>query len=358
MGEVGLWVDVAKVTVQNTPRGDVMSVLGPVRTKLSLGRRSDAGFVEGKVTLRQRSRTFRARTGVAAALAAATLAAGGLAACDSSSGSSGRDPSATSARPSPSPTRVWDSSPRSLAAVGDSITRGFDACMILADCPEVSWATGTDTTVNSLALRLLGPSAVAERSWNLARSGADASDLPEQMARAAAHKPELVTVMVGANDACADTVDRMTPVEDFRASLEGAMATLRKGAPKAQVYVSSVPDLKRLWSAGRGDALGSRIWELGICASMLGDAQDLSVQAEQRRDTVQQRVVAYNGVLEDVCAEDDRCRYDGGAVFDYRFTGEQLSRWDWFHPSRDGQQRLAEIAYRNITAAQAPRAGS
>lgn len=300
---------------------------------------------------------LRARTGVATVLAAAALAAAVLAACDLSSAPAGRDASATSARPSPSPVRVWDSSPRSLAAVGDSITRGFDACMILTDCPEVSWATGTDTTVNSLALRLLGPAA-AERSWNLARSGADASDLPAQMARAAGHRPELVTVMVGANDACADTVDRMTPVEDFRASLEAAMATLRKDAPKAQVYVSSVPDLKRLWSEGRGDALGSRMWDLGICASMLGDAQDLGVRAQQRRDTVQQRVVAYNGVLEDVCAKDDRCRYDGGAVFDYRFTDDQLSRWDWFHPSRDGQQRLAEIAYRTITAAHAVRAGS
>lgn len=332
-----------------------MSVLGPVRTKLSLGRRSDAGFVEGEVTLRQRSRTLRARTGATVALATAALAAGALAACDSSSESSRRPPSASDRpSPSPSPTRVWDRSPRSLAAVGDSITRGFDACMVLADCPEVSWATGTDTTVNSLAMRLLGPSAVAERSWNLARSGADAADLPGQMAQAAVHKPELVTVMVGANDACADTVDRMTPVEDFRASLEASMAQLRKGAPKAQVYVSSVPDLKRLWSVGRSDALGSRIWELGICASMLGDAQDDSERAQQRRDSVRERVVAYNGVLADVCAKDDRCRYDGGAVFDYRFTGDQLSRWDWFHPGRDGQQRLAEIAYRNITAARAP----
>ncbi|MEW2633291.1 SGNH/GDSL hydrolase family protein [Streptomyces sp. NPDC048389] len=304
--------------------------------------------------MRQRSGTLRARTGVAAALALAALTAGGLAACDLPSETPDR-PSATSARPSPSPspTRHWDRTPRSLAAVGDSITRGFDACMVLSDCPEVSWATGTDTSVNSLALRLLGPGA-AQRSWNLARSGADASDLPEQMARAAAHRPELVTVMIGANDACADTVDRMTPVEEFRASFEAAMARLRKDAPKAQVYVASVPDLKRLWSVGRGDALGSRIWELGICATMLGDAQDVSVLAEQRRDTVQQRVVAYNGVLEDVCAKDDRCRYDGGAVFDYRFTGAQLSRWDWFHPGREGQQRLAEIAYRNITAAQAP----
>lgn len=356
MGEVGLWVDEAKVTVRNAPRGDVMSVLGPVRTKLSLGRRSDAGFVEGEVTLRQRSRTLRARTGVAAALAVAALAAGGLAACDVSSEATGGRPSASSARPSPSPspTPEWDRSPRSLAAVGDSITRGFDACMVLSDCPEVSWATGTDAGVNSLALRLLGPSGAAKRSWNLARSGADASDLPEQMARAAAHRPELVTVMIGANDACADTVDRMTPVEDFRASVEAALAGLRKDAPKTQVYVASVPDLKRLWSVGRGDALGSRIWELGICATMLGDAQDVSVLAQQRRDTVQERVVAYNGVLEDVCAKDDRCRYDGGAVFEYRFTGAQLSPWDWFHPGRDGQQRLAEIAYRNVTAAQAP----
>ena len=30
---------------------------------------------------------------------------------------------------------------------------------------------------------------------------------------------------------------------------------------------------------------------------------------------------------------------------------DQLSRWDWFHPSKDGQARLAAIAYRTITAA-------
>lgn len=308
------------------------------------------------MAFRQTSRGLRARTGVAAALTVAALAVGVSAACDTSSGPAAERSAAASARPSPSPSpTLWDRSPRSIAAVGDSITRGFDACMVLTDCPEVSWATGTDPAVNSLALRLLGPAAVTRRSWNHARSGADAADLPGQMALAAAHRPELVTVMVGANDACADTVDRMTAVEDFRTSLEASMARLRKGAPKAQVYVSSVPDLKRLWSVGRADALGSGIWELGICASMLGDAQDVSVRAQQRRDTVRERVVAYNAVLEDVCAKDERCRYDGGAVFDYRFTDAHLSRWDWFHPGRDGQQRLAEIAHRNVTAAEAPR---
>nr|WP_107422085.1 SGNH/GDSL hydrolase family protein [Streptomyces lushanensis] len=276
-----------------------------------------------------------------------------LAGCDSL-GASSPDGASKSARPSPRPTPVWDRKPASVAAVGDSITRGFDACVVLADCPEVSWSTGTDMEVRSLSLRLLGAPAVKQRSWNHAVTGARMADLPGQMAMAAQHGPELVTVMVGANDACRDSPGQMTPVEDFRTSFEASMRQLRAGAPKAQVYVSSVPDLKRLWSTGRDNPLGRQIWKLGICASMLGDSQDMSERAQQRRDLVYDRVVAYNKVLKEVCAKDLRCRYDGGAVFDYRFTGEQLSHWDWFHPSKNGQSRLAEIAYRNITSADPP----
>ncbi|MFJ6099577.1 SGNH/GDSL hydrolase family protein [Streptomyces sp. NPDC092359] len=288
----------------------------------------------------------RFRTAVAA-VTAALLSAGALAGCTAGEPSAAR--SAT--RPAPSPTPLWDVSPSSVAAVGDSMTRAFDACAVLADCPEVSWATGTDTAVNSLALRLLGPEKVAARSWNLARTGARMAELPEQMAGAAARRPELVTVMMGANDACRPTPDLMTPVEDFRASFETALFRLRKGAPKAQVYVASVPDLKRLWSTGRVSPVGRQVWKLGICGAMLAGAEDLGPAAERRRAVVQDRVVAYNRVLKEVCAGDVRCRYDGGAVFGFRFDGGQLSPWDWFHPSKDGQARLAELAYRRITTA-------
>jgi lysophospholipase L1-like esterase len=300
--------------------------------------------------MRKTIRTSRSHRAAAAVTAAVLLSTGALAGCDSSSDSRGNG-SPAKERPTPP---LWDRSPDSIAAVGDSITRGFDACAVLSDCPEASWATGTDAKVRSLALRLIGEPGVTERSWNYARSGADIEDLPAQMAQAAAKNPELVTVMVGANDACADTTERMTPVEEFRASFETSMRQLRRTAPKAQVYVSSVPDLKRLWSTGRGDPLGRQIWKLGICATMLGDADDESPKAQQRRSLVHERVMAYNEVLKDVCAKDARCRHDGGAVFDYRFTGEQLSRWDWFHPSKNGQGRLAEIAYRNVTAAKPP----
>ncbi|WP_030335102.1 SGNH/GDSL hydrolase family protein [Streptomyces sp. NRRL B-1381] len=298
------------------------------------------------------------RTAAAALTALACLGAGTLAGCGGGGAEGGvsRNESAASrgASPSPSPTSDWNQRPRSIAAVGDSITRGFDACSVLTDCPEASWATGTDASVRSLALRLLGPSRAAEKSWNHAVSGSRMVQLPEQMALAAKKRPELVTVMTGANDACRDSARLMTPVADFRTYFEASMRQLRAGAPKARVYVSSVPDLKRLWSTGRTSELGKKIWELGICRSMLADADDLGPAAVARREAVQDRVVAYNEVLRDVCAKDRYCRYDGGAVFDFRFTGTQLSPWDWFHPSRDGQARLAEIAYRNVTAAEPP----
>ncbi|MFD9791279.1 SGNH/GDSL hydrolase family protein [Streptomyces sp. NPDC059070] len=299
----------------------------------------------------RRGRSGRART-AGALLAAALLAA--AAGCTSAE-PAGEHRAGAAPRPSPTPTSHWNPRPASIAAVGDSITRGFDACMVLSDCPEVSWATGTDTAVDSLATRLLGAGAAsAGRTWNYARTGARMSDLPGQLTRAAAHRPELVTVMVGGNDACRDSVAGMTSAADFRAGFEASLRGLRAELPRTQVYVSSVPDLKRLWSQGRENELGKQIWKLGICRSMLRDADDLGVAAVERRDAVYRRVVAYNTALKDVCARDRYCRYDGGAVFDYRFTDDQLSHWDWFHPSKDGQSRLAEIAYRNVTAASPP----
>ncbi|WP_256104315.1 GDSL-type esterase/lipase family protein [Streptomyces sp. ODS05-4] len=285
------------------------------------------------------------RTAAVALTAAAALLAG-------SAGCSGppERPRAERPSPSPRPSPAWDTSPTSLAAVGDSITRSFNACGVLTDCPPTSWATGSDPRVDSLARRLLGAKALASRTWNVAESGSRMAALPGQMSRAAAHRPGLVTVLTGANDACRADVSVMTPVAEYRASFAESLRTLRAASPKSQVYVASVPDLRRLWSTGRDAPLSRQIWKLGLCPSMLGGAEDTGRAAERRRTEVYQRVVAYNQALREVCAKDRLCRYDDGAVFDYRFTGAQLSPFDFFHPSRDGQAKLAEIAYRRVTA--------
>ncbi|WP_399884570.1 SGNH/GDSL hydrolase family protein [Streptomyces sp. BBFR51] len=300
-----------------------------------MGRATDQGTRDGR---------HRAR----AALAVLTAAVLGAAGCDAAGGDSPA-PSPSASKPSKT-APAWDTSPASVAAVGDSITRGFDACTVLSDCPEVSWATGSSAEVDSLAVRLLGEAQAPGRSWNYAVTGARMADLNAQVTRAAARKPELVAVMAGANDACRATTSAMTPVADFRAQFEEAMTTLREKLPKAQVYVSSIPDLKRLWSQGRTNALGKQVWKLGLCPSMLGDADSLDSAATLRRNTVRDRVEDYNEVLREVCAKDRRCRTDDGAVHAYRFGTDQLSHWDWFHPSVGGQARLAEIAYRAVTA--------
>lgn len=91
----------------------------------------------------------RARRTLAGAGAAVALLAGALTGCGP--GDSG-DEGERGAQAGPR----WNTAPASIAAVGDSITRGFDACSVLADCPEVSWVTGNDPAVRSLAARLLG----------------------------------------------------------------------------------------------------------------------------------------------------------------------------------------------------------
>jgi len=239
--------------------------------------------------------------------------------------------------------------PASVAALGDSITRGFHACEPLSDCPEKSWSTGDSKDVDSLAQRLLDkPSG---HTWNFARSGAQVADLPVQTGEAVARRPDLVTILIGANDACTGSAADMTPVADFRTAVADSLDRLAADLPRTQVYVSSVPSLMRLWEVGRGSVLTRQIWSLGVCQSMLAEPSDLSASATGRREEVQDRVVEFNAVLQEECGEHPLCVYDDGAAFQYAFTGDHLSRWDSFHPDEDGQNVLARIAYDKLRAA-------
>lgn len=301
----------------------------------------------------------RGRTALCAALSAAVLLAGGCTDTDQPSegrGSAASGPGAAAASRAADP--PWKEKPSSLAAVGDSITRGFDACSVLSDCPEVSWVTGSDDRVDSLAARVLpegasgapgeageddGPTVAG--SWNLARSGARMAELPRQVDQAVAKDPEMLVVLIGANDACRESAEDMTPVADFREDFEEALETVHRELPRTRVLVGSVPDLEQLWRIGRENRTARTVWRLGICPSMLSDPTSDDAEDEERREAVTTRVDAYNEVLQASCEEYDTCTWDGGAVHAYRFTEDQLSRWDYFHPSVEGQAELARILY-------------
>ncbi|MDG6101950.1 SGNH/GDSL hydrolase family protein [Dactylosporangium aurantiacum] len=238
--------------------------------------------------------------------------------------------------------------PGSIASMGDSITRGFNACGWFVDCPSRSFSTGSTTAVNSHYLRIRAKNpAIDGHAFNDARSGAKVADMPGQAATVVSQRAAYVTILIGANDACTSSEAAMTSVAAFRGSLDSALGTLKAGLPDAKVLLVSIPDLKRLWQVGKDSSGARSAWGLfGICQSMLANPTSTTAADTARRDRVRQRVIDFNGQLAAACtAYGANCKYDGGAVFGYAFQLSQISTWDYFHPNTSGQAVLATVSY-------------
>ncbi|BCJ45077.1 lipoprotein [Actinoplanes ianthinogenes] len=278
---------------------------------------------------------------VALALAGA-LALG----CEGGAGAAG-EPEPTRGR-TKAPTTAPAGYPASMAALGDSITAGVGSCLAYLACAKNSWAAGDGAGVESHYQRILAENPkIKRRVDNFAEPGAASDALAGQAVRAVDAKAQYVTVLIGANDACAGRVEDMTPVATFRTRVDRGLATLRKGLPRARVLVASIPDLYRLWQVGREDASAVRLWEsLGICPSMLADPTSTASADNRRRRAVRDRIDAYDEQLRKACAKyGSRCRWDQGRVHDLRFSIEQVSPLDYFHPSLAGQKELAARTY-------------
>lgn len=237
--------------------------------------------------------------------------------------------------------------PDTMAAVGDSITQAASTAGSLGvDAPQNSWSTGTSTTVNSHYLRLLALGApVSGQNNNRSVSGAKVAGLNAQMATLADLDPDYLTVLIGGNDLCTDTVAQMTSVTDFRAQFEAAMATLGSGSPDTHVYVVSIPDVYQLWNLFKGNWWARFVWSAGgICQSLLANPTSTQQVDVLRRQEVQRRNIDYNTQLAGVCAAFTMCRFDGNAVFNTQFTTSDLSG-DYFHPSIAGQAKLAAVSW-------------
>jgi lysophospholipase L1-like esterase len=249
----------------------------------------------------------------------------------------------------PSPLPV----PTVMSALGDSITVAYDATRLLTAQPEYSWSTGTSSLVDSVYLKLKRKNRKLTAA-NYAVTGATMADLVTQASRVPAGTAkgrELVTVLLGANDACADSVLEMTPVDTFRTQLRSGLNTLSSRKVDT-VVVASVPDVHQLWEDWKSNASARFIWSLaGICQSLLADP--LNADLDARRAEVDARVLAYNQVIVEECTAlsatslTTACVDDNGAVYATDFTSADVSTVDYFHPSVAGQKKLAATVYAN-----------
>ncbi|OUC89190.1 GDSL family lipase [Streptosporangium minutum] len=241
--------------------------------------------------------------------------------------------------------------PTVMAAVGDSISAGFNACGWYVPCASRSWSSGDSRTVQSHYMRLRDlDDGIAGHNVTLAVPGATSADLAGQMAGAVARRADYVTVLVGAQDACMSEERRMTPVALYQSRVTEALRLLRAGRPGAKVFVASIPDLKRLWRVGKDNVVARGFWAIGrICPTMLARPTSTAAADRARRDRVRGRVIAYNAVLARVCAAyGPACRFDGNVLFNTPFTLNHVSKWDFFHPNAAGQQLIAQKTFQAI----------
>jgi len=234
--------------------------------------------------------------------------------------------------------------PRVMASAGDSITRAFDAnwSCFLRDCPQYSWSTGTSSSVYSHYRRLLTVAPqLYGRAYNDARSGARMTHLAGQLATAANQNADYVTILMGANDVCTSSIGAMTPVATFESQFRSALASFTTARPKARVFVSSIPNVYRLWALFHSNPLAVGVWQqFGICQSMLNINN-----TETQRQQVLSRLKADNAALARVCAGFAQCRWDNYATYLTAFSTSDVSSVDYFHPSVRGENRLASVSW-------------
>jgi lysophospholipase L1-like esterase len=210
------------------------------------------------------------------------------------------------------------------------------------DQPQHSWATGdscSDSVTSHYERILAANPAIAENNHNDAVSGAQMSDAPGQASEA--QGAEYVVILMGGNDLCTDSAATMTSVGDFRAQYQATLETLRGLPPGAHVFVSSIPDVHRLWDIFKTDWRAQLVLSAAqICQSMLDPNN-----SEADRQQVMQREIAFNKILRAGCRPYANCRFDGNATYRYRFTTAAVNHIDYFHPSMRGQANLAETTW-------------
>jgi lysophospholipase L1-like esterase len=235
--------------------------------------------------------------------------------------------------------------PRSMAAIGDSITQGFGADPLgLGVATHLSWATGDNPgdPVHSHYERLLEAGAdIKDRAVNLAVAGTRMADAPRQARAAVAAEADYVTLLMGANDVCVWSKAWMTPIARFEARFRETLEILIGGLPNARIFVLSIPDLYQIWTLLHDHSTAKSTWGyVRPCRSMFA-----KLSSNKDRLKVRDRNIAFNETLERVSSEYG-CHFDEHAVFERAYIADHLGS-DFFHPSVAGQRSLAEVGWRS-----------
>lgn len=228
---------------------------------------------------------------------------------------------------------------------------------------HLSWSTGINNGGRVLShagrLAALKGKHAHFPVFNAALSGDAAQDvIDEQLPRlrnwslATVKKdyPDYVTLLIGANDVCADDVEGMTSVSEFYSRLDLILYELSSKSPKTKILLSKLPNIELLRSkAARATLMGwgefkrcEDLWKFASLCPTLTTIDD----PEQRLE-VARRIDDFNLVMSDLTQ-----RLSGFDVpvkvvsktYREEFSANDLSM-DCFHPNAVGQDKLSRATW-------------
>lgn len=284
--------------------------------------------------------------------------------------------------------------PQSMAALGDSMTAGLFAnfkrqdfilpfsnlwaifeiidyllqgknIMRLERPYTLSWSTGLDRESDVLShAGRIGHYWGSHRRiavHNFAVSGAESQDIEDQVdamrdwsyTHLGRRAPEYVTLLVGANDACGESIDEMTPVSRFQSNVRHNIQRILASDSRTKILVSSLPNIENLRNVAYNARLRlippfTRCYKLWEAANLCPTLTMLNTKRE--RNAVAARIIEYNDALREIVQEEaairgDRVRF-APKVYDVPFTKSDLSA-DCFHPNKYGQQMLSDATWKS-----------
>ena len=233
-----------------------------------------------------------------------------------------------------------------MAALGDSITRAFNANTPV-DHPQNSWSTGnTDKglfrrgSVLSHAEYLSIASGRDVVVHNVARTGAETTDLQRQVSELNGVSLDYATILIGANDLCINGKDALGQSPDmshYSERIEQAVTDLIQRNPNIRILLVSIPDMLRLQSIGHQTSCQSRWSTIGICQNLLhenispSDLDNFGAQWRTANDDL--RLIAQR--------HGENVMYSS-VLSEFPFERQHLSDLDCFHPNIIGQNLLSK----------------
>jgi lysophospholipase L1-like esterase len=277
--------------------------------------------------------------------------------------------------------------PANLFNIGDSIGEGNAADGTIGKLQhDAVWSTGYNAydPVFSLNERFEAADSTSYFENNATRdivlnhavSGSKMDDFVEQaneVVAAADLTPDkflgLLTILLGNNDVCADSLEDMTAPEQFESQFRAGLDVLAasRATKKAYIHVSSIPAIYWLWNSMRENNW-CRVfaWPFVPCQNLLSNPDNDcgagdshlnpdNIHVDDGPNCIRRKLFhakirdIYNPILKKVLQEYvDTGRLPNAYyvdIFDIQFAAVHVNDGDCFHPSLKGHALMAEIQW-------------